>query len=313
MSDERAPWIKLYGDYTSTPSHVHLDANALWVGVVIMQLIRAGCDSRGDREPWALLPDGSPVGVGAIAHRARLYPQIVKKCLAALVAAKSFAMREDGAYGMPKFWKKQESRWAEGKRGKAMGKVTNESPGQSPVPLAKSSDSSLRSEQIPPTPSKKTASRKSAPTPVGASVADGEPTATPDPESPCRAAAKRILARLSDARLELVANARALKPTDTNLALILARLNEGEPEEDLALVVDAEADSVRRGSDSHWLNPQTPFRPGNWPTRLAGAQAWKSPRRPKIVEGGQRFDTSPEQAHREREERLAAIAREEQA
>lgn len=192
MSDTRVPWIKVWGEYTTTPSHADLDDRNLWTGVALMQLIRAGCDARGDRQTWALRESGDPCTVAGIARHARQPVSIAKAGLELLVKAGTVVLREDGAYGMPKFWKKQESRWAEGKRGKAMGKVTNESPSRSPVSLAKSSDSSLRSEtdsslrseQIPPTPSKKTASRKSAPTPVGTSVADVLPTASAVAELP---------------------------------------------------------------------------------------------------------------------------------
>lgn len=109
MAKQRMPWFKVYGDYFDSPSHVALDARAMWVGVVLMRLIRAGCDARDDREPWALLEDGSPVPLAAIARASRWGHQITKRCLEDLQRAGTCARREDGAWGMPKFWEKQET------------------------------------------------------------------------------------------------------------------------------------------------------------------------------------------------------------
>lgn len=132
--------------------------------------------------------------------------------------------------------------------------------------------------------------RSSPPTPSPES-----PDTPSEPESPSRASARAVLAKLSAYRIELVPNARVLKATDTNLALILARLNEGEPVEDLLLVVDHSAHKVRTGGDSHWLNSSTPFRPSNWPRCLAEAQAWKAgPRRPGGANGRQ-YDATPDE------------------
>lgn len=119
---KRAPWIKLYGDYTATPSHAELDDRALWIGVVLMQLIRAGCDAREDREPWALRENGSPCSLTAIAQRARQTIAVARRGLGMLVEAGTVALREDGAYGMPRFWEHQDPKIAEELRAEGVAK-----------------------------------------------------------------------------------------------------------------------------------------------------------------------------------------------
>lgn len=106
---ERAPWIKLWCDYTSTPSHDELDAHTMWVGVVLMLLVRAGNSTSLEETTWALLPTGKPYTVAGIAQRARLPVRTVIESLAALERAGTAAQRDDDAWGLPRFWKFQRS------------------------------------------------------------------------------------------------------------------------------------------------------------------------------------------------------------
>lgn len=104
---DRAPWIKLWADYTSTPSHDELDAQALWVGVVLMLLVRAANGSTPTETVWALQQTGRPYTIAGIAQRARLTERETEMALEALVAAGTVAQRDDGAWGLPQFWRFQ--------------------------------------------------------------------------------------------------------------------------------------------------------------------------------------------------------------
>jgi hypothetical protein len=248
VAKDRAPWIKLWGTYVETSTLRGMDPAHRWVGVCVMLLVRTASDVRGEQTTWAVHENDEPRTIRDIADYASVPDKVARVAIADFVRRGFMTLREDGAVGLPKFWKYQESPDAKRKREQRVRGHSGDMSG----PLSQQEDrgqsSSLRSE----------------------------PPLTPPDESehpdPTRESAKRVLAALSDARLELVPGARRLKATDTNLGLILARLREGEPESDLLLVVAHEAAKVRRGgSASKWLNPSTPFRPGNWPTRLADA------------------------------------------
>lgn len=130
---KRAPWIKLFGDYASSPSHSELDDRALWTGVALMQLIRAGCDARDDRECWALQQSGKPCSVYAIAQQARQPHTIAQRGLNLLVDAGTAERREsDGAYGIPNFWRFQETPDAARKRNKGGKSAPDSAPCSAP-------------------------------------------------------------------------------------------------------------------------------------------------------------------------------------
>lgn len=292
MSKERAPWIKLWGRYAESATLAGMDPAHRWVGVCLMLLVRTASDTRGAQTTWAEHPNGEPMSIEHIADYAHVQVKLCKAALVDFLRRDFIAVREDGAFGLPKFWKYQETADAKRKRD---GKVGGKSGGDS-VQEERGESSSLR-EESPPTPSKKTRPAKSEPTLGEASVANGEATASPAKPDPLKAAAARVLARLSALRIDLnPTRNRPLKPTQTNLAEIVGRLREGEPESDLLLVVEHEADKVRRGGDEGWFNPSTPFRRCNWPTRLAQAQAASKPAR------AQRLDLSADDIAARRDE-----------
>lgn len=105
---KRLPWLKLYDDYVSSPSHADLDPHAFAMGIGVMLLVRSTCDALDELQPWALLPTGKPVtaaGIGLKMHE----PDVAKveRSLLALLDTGTFVRREDGAYGMPGFADKQ--------------------------------------------------------------------------------------------------------------------------------------------------------------------------------------------------------------
>lgn len=103
----RMPWFRVYDEYFTSPSHADLTGRDLWVGTVIMSLVRSSCDHLGELQPWALLPTGKPISVAGIAHKAREPIANVEKSIAALLDTGTFSRREDGAIGMPAFAEKQ--------------------------------------------------------------------------------------------------------------------------------------------------------------------------------------------------------------
>lgn len=105
---KRLPWVKLWDDIFTTPSHADLDGDALLVLMTLMTFVRASCDAAGDWTPWALLPSGKPVSIEALARKARKSPAIAAASVQALVDAGTVEVRDDGAIGLPGFRRHQE-------------------------------------------------------------------------------------------------------------------------------------------------------------------------------------------------------------
>jgi len=244
---ERVPWIKLFGDYSTTPSHAELDDRALWTGVALMQLIRAGCDARGDREPWALTAVGKPCTAYAVAQQARQPLAIARRGLNLLADAGTVAVRDDGAFGMPKFWHHQETKWAKQKRGQRSGQSAPKSAGR---PRQEKKSSPSENKESPPE--------------------GGSP-----PEDPAVTAAGRVVARLNE---HLVSLGEPGRLKNAKWALALLREHQ-QPEADLLLVLDEMADEARRTGDTQYLNTSTPFRPAHFEWRLAKARQWAKGRK----------------------------------
>lgn len=255
---ERVPWFKLYVDYTGTPSHDDLDDRALWTGVALMILIRAGCDARDDRQPWALLETGAPCSLNAIARRARQSHQVAKRGLLLLQAAGTVAQREDGAWGMPKFWEKQETEWARIKREQRLagGQNTGQSSGQSNKKSRKKSKG-RPTEEDRCSPSE----NKESPPEGGSDESKIDPSVL---------AANRILVRLNEIAVTLGEPGK-FKTTSWILALLRTH---GAEEADILLVLDEMADEARRTGNTQHLNSSTPFRPNHFEWRLAKARTW---------------------------------------
>lgn len=272
---ERAPWFKLYGSYFDSPSHAELDGRALFVGIALMHLIRAGCDAREDRQTWALLENGSPCSLAGISRVSRWNTQITKRCLDQLVECGTVARREDGAYGMPKFWEHQESPWAAVKReqranerangGQSIGQSKRLSKGKSKT---KSKVGPRQEERCSPSENEETPPEGGSP---------------PSPVDPVVEAAGRVLARLNELRSEGV---RGKGLGDTQWILRLLRSRE-DAEADAMLVLEDMAAEARAKRDWTHLNSATPFRLEHFEGRFARAQARTSPaaesRRPSLA------------------------------
>lgn len=98
----------------------------------------------------------------------------------------------------------------------------------------------------------------------------------PKPQNADEELADRTLAYLNERRRELMPAATGFMPSPTNRAAILARIRQDNADEVvLRAVIDARVDeALERGPDWYSnVNPETPFRPRNWPRSIAIADA----------------------------------------
>lgn len=96
-------------------------------------------------------------------------------------------------------------------------------------------------------------------TPAPLALIHSEPA--PDPIA---TSARVVLAALNEARKASIPNARALKPSDANLAGITARLRGGASVEDCLHVIAVRRREVELGGDPQWFDAITPFRAENF-------------------------------------------------
>lgn len=99
----RLPWFRCYDDFFSSPSHAELDGDDLLVGITVMSLIWSACCALDELQPWAVLPTGKAVSLTGIAQKARKSLDVVERSIPKLLDTGTFARRDDGAIGMPKF------------------------------------------------------------------------------------------------------------------------------------------------------------------------------------------------------------------
>jgi hypothetical protein len=88
------------------------------------------------------------------------------------------------------------------------------------------------------------------------------------------------LAALNDARTRVIAGARPLKPTSTNLKYITERLREHSIEDLQHVIAVCEAEVKADPDQAQWFDAVTPFRPDNFARKLA--------RQPGAVQPGNR-------------------------
>lgn len=105
---------------------------------------------------------------------------------------------------------------------------------------------------------------------VAKRAARSKPKAADDPH---RDATARVLRALNETRASIAPDLTPLRKRDH----IRARLADGATVEQLLAVIAFAADECRRKPEAlRWLDAVTPFRPKNWESRLARAQAWQA-------------------------------------
>lgn len=284
-------YFKMWHSWWTSESHEGLEEDPLAIGPVLMSFCRW---NPGDDYGWAVTEKGNPVSCSALARRARWKGRTAGERVAAalreLERVGTAELRSDGAWGLPKFGRWQESadaarkRKVRGQSGKSVGQ-SGECPPNVPALVEGEGEEQHASHVGRP----KSAKRAR-------------------PDDPFTEATTTVLRALNDARASIASGLTPLRKRDH----IRARLAEGATIEQLLAVIAFAADECRRDpAKLQWLDAVTPFRPKNWESRLARAQAWQATF--SRHSQGQRFDATPDQLHRERQERLAAIAAEENA
>lgn len=99
-------YVKLWRSWWTGESHVHVGADALYVGTVLMTFVRW---QPGQDDAWALLENGRPISIAIMAARARITGRRVEAGLRELEDAGTVARRTDGAWGFVNFARWQES------------------------------------------------------------------------------------------------------------------------------------------------------------------------------------------------------------
>lgn len=254
-------WIKLWVAWLTTPAHFELSEGAFGLGPLLLLL----CTWDGEYASggWLLAEDGSPMSRPALqraTHRsslARLDSQIAE-----LVKCGTLKKREDGAFGFPKFGQWQETKAAKRMRTKREREREQFAHGDGQTEDdRRQTFSSLRSDQH--------ASHAGQPS-VAKRAARSKPKAIDDPH---RDATTQVLRSLNETRASIAPDLTPLRKRDH----IRARLADGATVEQLLAVIAFAADECRRKPEAlRWLDAVTPFRPKNWESRLARAQAWQA-------------------------------------
>lgn len=125
--------------------------------------------------------------------------------------------------------------------------------------------------------------------------------------------AQTALDRLTQLRRELVGPRCAALTVVDDGALLLDRLAAGVTLDQLLLVIEHEADKVRRGGTADYFDAVTPFRPSNWPQRRAQAETWDARRRPPARPPTIAADRPPPASADELDELLPAWAKDPEA
>lgn len=284
-------YFKLWHLWWTSESHEDLGEDPISIGPVLMSFCRW---DPGRDNGWAVTEKGHPVTCGALARRARWSGRGASERVAAalreLERVGTAELRSDGAWGLPKFGKWQESASAaKMRKSRAKPKYATDVPSHGghsdhpcdlDVPPLEGDEEGAGEQQH--------ASHAGQPS---ATKRDIEPK-TPDPHKP---AIDRVLAALHDARCSVKPGLTRLRKREH----IRARLADGSPVEHLLAVIDFAADECRRKPEAlQWLDATTPFRPKNWESRLARAQAWQATSR----HSGPRLDLDATALDRKRAE-----------
>jgi hypothetical protein len=205
--------------------------------------------------------------------RGRLNAQIAE-----LIKCKTIVRRDDGALGFPNYGKWQETKAAKRMRTKREREREQFANGDGPSDAQTTDDRRQREQQL--------ASQAGQP-PVAKRAAK-----TPDPHAD---ATTLVLRALNDARSSVTSGLTPLRKREH----IRARIAGGATVEQLLAVIAFAADECRRKPEAlRWLDAVTPFRPKNWESRLARAQAWQATGRAQ----GPRLDLDHDAIARKRRE-----------
>jgi hypothetical protein len=274
-TEERARWRKVWTDLWSTPSHVALDATALYVAVTC--IVHASWE-RG-RPEARLLAGAAPMPVDVLARICRLSASRVKKCLRQLEDAGTVEV-VDGVITLPRFGRWQETADAARKRRArspdAPPERRPESPPDSPVRFPGLRDGEGEAE--------------------GEAEAEGEPLKPPSPsdasdflptqaelhamendprfvlEPPPDDLPTEVLRLMCEAVRDVTGKPGGPRDVPTNRDMIAkATKRERATLEDWRRVIAAQTESVRHKPDAwRYLCLPTITRPNNW-ARLADA------------------------------------------
>lgn len=119
MTRRSRKWCKVWIEYFDTPSHELIPPELLGLGVKLILLALPQEDPFvSDASAWLQSPAGEPWPVDNIARRLGVSTERTNELLEALVAVGTMAVRSDGAYGFPKWWRYQESPDAQKQRRK---------------------------------------------------------------------------------------------------------------------------------------------------------------------------------------------------
>lgn len=106
-------WVKQWFSWWTSRSHKKVGSDALLIGLALMSLVRW---RKGEDAAWAEFEDGSPMPVSAIAEHAQMSVGRADAALWKLASRGTVACRDDGAWGMPKAGRYQETPEAAKKR-----------------------------------------------------------------------------------------------------------------------------------------------------------------------------------------------------
>lgn len=245
-------WIRLWVAWLTTPAHLELSEGAFGLGPLLLLLCT--WDGTYDGGGWLLAEDGSPMSDIALMRathrrsRGSLHRQLNE-----LVRCGTLKLREDGALGFPKF-----GRWQETKAAKYM------------------RTKRARDRQLLDNSDRQTEDGRREKEQQQASLAGRRKTAAnraPKESIEVKRDVDAVLAALHDARIAVKPGLTRLRKRDH----IRARLTDGATVEQLLAVIAYAADECRRKPEAlQWLDTVTPFRPRNWESRLARAQAWQA-------------------------------------
>lgn len=294
-------YFKLWHLWWTSESHEDLGEDPIAIGPVLMSFCRW---EPGRDNGWAVTEKGQPVTCGALARRARWSGrgagERVAAALRELERVGTAELRSDGAWGLPKFGKWQESASA-AKMRKARAKPKNTTDvtshcGHSDHPCDQDVPP-LEEEGAEADQNTSCSGRTASTNPDSSHTRQGPPT-KPEPDvnpDPHAADTTTVLRLLNEARRAIDPESLRLRKRDH----IRARLAEGATVADCeAVIAYARHQCERDRSQLEWLDAVTPFRPKNWESRLARALTWKRNAKPT----GPKLDLGIDDLERKRQE-----------
>lgn len=258
-------WVKLWSSYWTSNSHAIIGADALLVGAVLMSAMRW---TPGDLDAWAVDEQDAPLPEALFAIRSQLPARRVSVALAKLEMVGTLKRRADGAWGMPKFGRYQESADAARKR-KAPRKPDGSS-AEVPALAEAEADAEADANSL----------RSSTPTPPPSELFDLESKPTkpgkakkPKPQPDGRI--EQVLAAIDAERARRDPPLPPLTETQRSATTIAAAFGRGATVERLLECVGAWGRySDRDPSKASMLNPAKLFSGPNHRTGFQGGLSW---------------------------------------